>query len=392
MNVEDSGQKKSPAQQAETARRLKPHSRSQINIDKLNRPEGMTPLIPPTKRPKTVKWQFGIRSRNQPAEAMLAIYKALKAMGAEWEVAKARKPGGSHSGEEGGSGGDEDVDSDISDASSFDDEHETARTSSTVSTSASSPTQRHRHRSGKDSARASRYGSYNDWGYNIPHDPWIIKARFRKEGMYSPGVIHPQSTQTSSSRLDLLHETTSPATGSGSTDDAASRRSSTHSSDPPPDAPNSAHSSAPSSLPGSRADSRRFGSGFMSAAGGSTTAREADCAVWVYMTIQLYSIEKEFYLVDFKCAGYEQLIGRIGMSVRNSVVGSLDASLPRDAEDEHEENAPLERAPIRQDPSKGLSKEQLVGAGRTEQEKDVSSPFPFLDVASRLIIQLAETS
>ena len=34
--------------------------------------------------------------------------------------------------------------------------------------------------------------------------------------------------------------------------------------------------------------------------------------------------------------------------------------------------------------------EELVGQGRATEEKDVSSPFPFLDVASRLIIQLAE--
>ncbi len=34
--------------------------------------------------------------------------------------------------------------------------------------------------------------------------------------------------------------------------------------------------------------------------------------------------------------------------------------------------------------------EELMGAGRSADEKDVSSPFPFLDVASRLIIALAE--
>ena len=35
---------------------------------------------------------------------------------------------------------------------------------------------------------------------------------------------------------------------------------------------------------------------------------------------------------------------------------------------------------------------ELVGAGRVADEKDITSPFPFLDVASRLIIQLAEAN
>ncbi|KAK5017895.1 Protein kinase, partial [Cryomyces antarcticus] len=34
-------------------------------------------------------------------------------------------------------------------------------------------------------------------------------------------------------------------------------------------------------------------------------------------------------------------------------------------------------------------KEEWMGAGRSTGEKDISSPFPFLDVASKLIIQLA---
>jgi carbon catabolite-derepressing protein kinase len=78
-----------PARTAEdkaaAARRLKPHSRSsQIALEKLGNPEAMTPM--PSKKNRPIKWQFGIRSRNAPAEAMLAIYKALRAMGAEWEV------------------------------------------------------------------------------------------------------------------------------------------------------------------------------------------------------------------------------------------------------------------------------------------------------------------
>lgn len=58
--------------------------------------------------------------------------------------------------------------------------------------------------------------------------------------------------------------------------------------------------------------------------------------VTMYLDIQLYEMEPGVYLVDFKCAGYE------------------------------------------------------TPEGVMLEEKDVTSPFPFLDLASTLIIQLAE--
>lgn len=58
--------------------------------------------------------------------------------------------------------------------------------------------------------------------------------------------------------------------------------------------------------------------------------------VVMHLDIQLYEMEPGVYLVDFKCAGYE------------------------------------------------------TAGGLLLEEKDVTSPFPFLDLASRLIIQLAE--
>ena len=58
--------------------------------------------------------------------------------------------------------------------------------------------------------------------------------------------------------------------------------------------------------------------------------------VWMRMEIQIYEMEYGVYLVDFKCAGYE-----------------------------------------RED-------------GTMLEEKDVMSPFPFLDMAAKLIMQLAE--
>lgn len=96
-----------------------------------------------------------------------------------------------------------------------------------------------------------------------------------------------------------------------------------------------------------------LGSAAASTTSGLSSSKEveADDQAYVYMTIQLYSIEREFYLVDFKCAGYERLVAQA-----------------HDGDDE----------------------DGIVGLGRMAEEKDVSSPFPFLDVASKLIIQLAD--
>ena len=102
--------------------------------------------------------------------------------------------------------------------------------------------------------------------------------------------------------------------------------------------------------------------------------------VWVYVTIQLYSIEKDFYLVDFKCAGYERLVKRFAREVN----GSNESDVVH-----------MDNTPNGYDDDEGTEDEdgeELVGMGRNAEEKDITSPFPFLDVASRLIIQLAEAS
>lgn len=80
----------SHAEQAETARRLKPHSRSQLRLDESHKPAGMTPV--PVKKVRPTKWQFGIRSRNQPLEAIGCIYRALQKLDAEWVVDEDYRP------------------------------------------------------------------------------------------------------------------------------------------------------------------------------------------------------------------------------------------------------------------------------------------------------------
>lgn len=71
------------AEKEEAARRLNPHARSAQRMDESStRPHGMTPITAPAKKPKPVRWQFGIRSRNAPWEALLCIHKALHKLGA----------------------------------------------------------------------------------------------------------------------------------------------------------------------------------------------------------------------------------------------------------------------------------------------------------------------
>ncbi|KAI8633843.1 protein kinase SNF1 [Xylariaceae sp. FL1651] len=76
-------QPRTPAEQQEAVRRLKPHSKNTMRHDESQtRPQSMTPVAP--KKSKPVRWQFGIRSRNAPFEALLCIYKALAKLGATW--------------------------------------------------------------------------------------------------------------------------------------------------------------------------------------------------------------------------------------------------------------------------------------------------------------------
>lgn len=101
LDQEDSQpHKQTIAEQVENVRRLKPHSRSQQKLEEGNRkPAGMTPV--PVKKSKPTKWQFGIRSRNQPLEAIGCIYRALNKLGAEWELDENWRPNADRDGEEG---------------------------------------------------------------------------------------------------------------------------------------------------------------------------------------------------------------------------------------------------------------------------------------------------
>lgn len=132
--------------------------------------------------------------------------------------------------------------------------------------------------------------------YKLPADPWVLRVRWKKDGMYPPGVVPPGSTH--SSMLDLRRQSVT------SLSSASSHPSVDHVSSPPKPSP--------------------------------SHGKERIDNVIMHLDIQLYEMEPGVYLVDFKCAGYE------------------------------------------------------TADGMLLEEKDITSPFPFLDLASKLIIQLAE--
>lgn len=148
-------------------------------------------------------------------------------------------------------------------------------------------------RSGDSSLQFRRVDTNNST-YKLPQDPWVLRVRWRIDGMYPPGTIPPGSTHSSS--IDLRRQSVTSLSSTGG----------------------SVPSQEVSSPPKAAANI------------------QPDDGVVMHLDIQLYEMETGVYLVDFKCAGYE------------------------------------------------------TPEGALLEEKDVTSPFPFLDLASKLIIQLAE--
>jgi carbon catabolite-derepressing protein kinase len=369
----------SSEEKAARARRLKPHSRgSQLHLEKAGKPEGLTPL-PTAKKPRPIKWQFGIRSRNQPAEAMLAIYKALRAMGAEWEIPKIRKPGRHRS----GSGSRSRSRSRSSSGSRGSDRGQWSDEEGDVDKNHHGPKSMPiRGRGGSGGIEMGRgrkrdvLGEHNDWGYAVPEDPWVIHARFRKEGMYPPGVAHPTSTQ--SSRVDL--------TIAGAEDEAAHKAHADNAAFSGP-----ATGTPSSSKPNSRENSTTALSSMDEARGLTKRYGQPEECVYVYVTIQLYDIQEGFFLVDFKCAGYESLEKRFVREIRFAAPDStVQTSEGTTSTEKQEWRQWKDGEPLPKDEDSIRETIEYLPLGRATADKRATSPFPFLDVASGLIIQLAE--
>lgn len=145
------------AEKAETVRRLNPHSRTLAKLDEGMKPASMTPIV---KKAKPTKWQFGIRSRNQPLEAIGCIYRALQKLGAEWLVGDEWTPG---HGENNGNNRKDDNDNDDPNGSGASLHRETSINDS--------------------SSKKNRFSGVDKKGnYKLPEDPWVLHVRWKKTG------------------------------------------------------------------------------------------------------------------------------------------------------------------------------------------------------------------
>jgi carbon catabolite-derepressing protein kinase len=203
--------------------------------------------------------------------------------------------------------------------------------------------------------------------------------------MLPPGVAHSSSTH--SSRVDLVGSARRSTSQSSQPDAPAESGTASHVG------PASGRNSAAGSATGDHLESGRS-----SKAGNYA---EPDESVYVYITIQIYSIEREFFLVDFKCAGYERLVQKLVREIRET--GGIETTQFTQREEQSTEtggNIDIDDSDFNWRPissSENIAgnldvreREETVGAGRASGEKRATSAFPFLDVASRLIIQLAE--
>ncbi|KYK60694.1 protein kinase SNF1 [Drechmeria coniospora] len=154
---EEPSSARTEAEKEEAVRRLKPHARSQMKLEEgSKRPQGMTPINLP-KKIKPVRWQFGIRSRNAPWEALLCIHKALHKLGATYipdeDYARSRR---------------KDSDAPSGDGS-FSDDYDGA------------PLERESD-SSLDPAKR----------YKLPADPWHIKVRWESSNMKHKSLNPPE--------------------------------------------------------------------------------------------------------------------------------------------------------------------------------------------------------
>ncbi|KAK4907725.1 Protein kinase [Elasticomyces elasticus] len=401
-----------PAEERESiARGLKPHSRSSANLATLAL-ERQAKKSNPKEKPKVRKWQFGIRSRNQPYEAMKCLYTALANVGADWEIGPATK----HKPEdEEQQHDDQDGDEPESPA------HQLA------------PGEKH-------TVMQSKY----DWlssEYYVPRDPWHIRARILKTGMMMPSEI-PVSSHSSAVSLpreaqaqlrrhveefgvhvndEFMQEVSAPGP---STNVAQKLRTtaSAHSSRPssgmgehgphhglrthPAIALSGHHESPNSSNPQSRPESS---AGLINHKISKMTG--SNIGVWIFVDIQLYTLDSSTYSVDFKCDGYQNVIWyEPGRHMHKTPISSPSPSRPQSAYiNGHPSHGTITRNASYESTSdahgakikKEKSSDSASGKGERSDgywkpiskrfknvEKEVSSPYPYIDVASDLIAQL----
>jgi len=393
---------------------LTPLSNTQFQQQMMQRQQMMhQPQETVVKKPKPTRWQFGIRSRNPPLEAVSCIYRALKKLGAEWAAADEddeysdEYDSDEYSGSEGGESqiGREDT--------NYGGDEGSPRS---IRARGRSPGGGSDEKDGEngDSRKNRRNRGDGDEKEKVepPEDPWVIHCRWRKDGMVPLKSENGSFGHQNNSHSVASSLASTPKEG-GSLSTGSSRRDST-------------------------------------ATGVTEDGTES---VYVHMEIQLYKLENNFYLVDFKCGGYERVFDDEDEYSSDSGSGDeyeFDDGIPEEGyvpedEDEQMTTTPAEEkrvlGVVNPDLNEGVgevgdagdgqggskkkvgfadgdgdgdaamggrsrrgsdagghghhhhhsSDDRMPERGRKPQEdKDVTSPFPFLDMATKLIIQLAE--
>lgn len=380
---------RSKEEQEATSRALKPHSRSVTGLNSMREPkhgpETMTTIPqdekrPPTTKAKVRKWQFGIRSRNAPWEAMKCLYSALKAQGAEWEVNPWLRTETVQDGED-------------------------EKDNIPPPPPELAPGERHK--------ILQQKVSFVGEDYYIPRDPWNIRARILKKGMLMPGEA--PSLSAHSSAVSLPAEAQNQLKkhleqlGGYASEDMAKVLGMNGANGGPSKAkspPLHLSSGKPNAEPHAQGQEAFTGPGQpMSRPDSLSTLNKKtpsdNIGVWVFIDIQLYCLESQTYVVDFKCDGYQNVIWHDSRRERdrhrsptsnsnsnsNSAVTSPAASRPVSG---FGDISQVGSEPGDEEGFEGYWKP--VSKRYKNVEKEISSPYPYIDVASDLVAQLVSLS
>lgn len=378
---------RSKEEQEATSKALKPHSRSVTALNELRglMPERMTAIPHEERKPapsksKQRRWQFGIRSRNQPYEAMKCLFNALREIGAEWEIIPATAYDGIQEGDE-------------------------EKDNIPPPPPELAPGERH-------SILQSKY-SYVAPDYYIARDPWKIRARILKKGMLMPGEEPSMSANSSAvslpaeakyqlkKHLEQLGEYSADEVAqalgmNGSHPKSKSPLSSGHPTrqNTGPHVPDISASHGHESFTGPGSVSRS--ESLMSSSKRNASEK---IGVWIFIDIQLYTLEQSVYVVDFKCDGYQNVIwhepkkdrSKTPTTGNNSGWTSPSVSRPASGMGNvlHHGNAVSSEDGTERGEDDGVGFWKPTSKRYKNIEKDVSSPYPYLDVASDLVAQLA---
>lgn len=370
-----------PIQEQEaTSRALKPHSRSVTALHDLRhtRPEAMTTMKSDDKKPAPVKvkpkkWQFGIRSRNAPYEAMKCIFVALKTLGADWAIVPALATDRDTN---------DDKDNTSSPASEFNDGE-------------------------PQTILQSKY-PHLPIDYYIPRNPWYIQARILKKGLLMPGEAPALSAHSSAVSLpaEAQHQVKKHLEELGGyTDEDVARVLGLNTGSRLGKTKSRSSGLAPAKLGENGGDAQAGQEAF---AGPGQILKRGDGGVvlptkvpsdqigaWVFIDIQLYSLDSSTFVVDFKCDGYQNVVlvdpnkdRHKASSHNDSTHASPISSGPSSRFEGGLQNGVLDPE-IEQEADGQKPYWKPTTKRYKNKEKEICSPFPYLDVASDLIACLA---